>query len=256
MMDQIIDGSSADGYTTVGIPSAIYDIDTLYERDGSWSQSDLVLRINNGLHVINHLGHGSPDYAMKLYNPDIMSELTNTDQCFVYSQTCLAGHFDGTECWAETLNIKTDHGGFAVVMNARYGWGTGYSTDGPSQRFDREFWDAVFGEGMPELGRANQDSKEDNLYRISDECMRWCTYELNLFGDPTVAVKGVTGLKVTPSDDFVSEGPGGGPFTPHRLQRHRESVVGDHHQRLRHTGRRRRYRWRHRFDQRHCRDAA
>ena len=44
--------------------------------------------------------------------------------------------------------------------------------------------------------------------------MRWCTYELNLFGDPTVAVKGVTGLKVTPSDDFVSEGPGGGPFTP------------------------------------------
>ena len=191
MMDQMIDGSSADGYTTVGIPSSAYSIDTLYERDGSWSQSDLVSRINSGLHIINHLGHGSPDYAMKLYNSDITSQLTNTDLCFVYSQTCLAGHFDGTDCWAETMNIKTDSGGFAVIMNARYGWGSGYSTDGPNQRFDREFWDAVFDEGIPQLGPANHDSKEDNLYRINQECMRWCTYEINLFGDPTVSVQGV-----------------------------------------------------------------
>ncbi|MBU0637602.1 MAG: hypothetical protein KKB50_01960 [Planctomycetes bacterium] len=191
MMDQIIDGSSADGYTTVGIPSGIYDIDTLYERDGSWSQSDLVTRINAGLHVINHLGHGSPDYAMKLYDSDIIADLTNDDLCFVYSQTCLAGHFDGTDCWAEYMNIKTDNGGFGVVMNARYGWGSSYSTDGPSQRFDREFWDAVFGEGLQQLGPANHDSKEDNIYRISDSCMRWCTYELNLFGDPTVRIQGV-----------------------------------------------------------------
>ena len=72
-------------------------------------------------------------------------DLTNTDLCFVYSQTCLAGHFDGTDCWAETANIKTDYGAFAVVMNARYGWGEYNSTDGPSGRFNREFWDAVFG---------------------------------------------------------------------------------------------------------------
>ena len=190
MMEQLIDGCSADGYTTVGIPSSLYTVDELFERDMSWSQADIINRIDAGVHILNHLGHGSPDYAMKLYDSDI-SSLSNTDLCFVYSQTCLAGHFDGTDCWAEYMNLKTDNGGYAVIMNARYGWGSGYSTDGPNQRFNREFWDAVFGEGKMELGRANHDSKEDNLYRVNQECMRWCYYEINLFGDPTVAVKGV-----------------------------------------------------------------
>ncbi len=196
MMLQIVDGSSADGYTTVGIPSDVYSVEGLYEQDYTWPRSDLTSRINAGLHVINHLGHGSPDYAMKLYDNHVISDLTNTDHCFVYSQTCLAGHFDGTDCWAEYMNIKTDAGAFAVIMNARYGWGSNYSTDGPSQRFDREFWDAVFStsEGKAELGAANHDSKEDNIYRINESCMRWCTYELTLFGDPTVTVRGVRTL--------------------------------------------------------------
>jgi hypothetical protein len=44
------------------------------------------------------------------------------------------------------------------------------------------------------LACANQDSKEDNLYRINEECMRWCYYEINLFGDPTVSFPGVVSL--------------------------------------------------------------
>jgi len=167
----------------------------------------LTTRINGGLHVVNHLGHGSPDYAMKLYDSDVMSQLTNADHCLVYSQTCLAGHLDGTDCWAEYMNIKTDHGAFAVIMNARYGFGAFNSTDGASQRYNREFWDAVFnpGEGKPELGRANHDSKEDNLYRINESYMRWCYYELNLFGDPTVSLSGVKAV--------AFEYPGGIPET-------------------------------------------
>jgi len=198
-MEELEDGSDAHGYTTVGIPTGEFDIDELFERDwpgNDWPQSELTSRINDGLHIVNHLGHGSPDYAMKLYNPDVMSTLTNTDHIFVYSQTCLAGHFDGTDCWAETITIKTDYGAFAVVMNARYGWGDYNTTDGPSQRFNREFWDAVYNpaENMREIGRANQDSKEDNLYRLDEECMRWCYYELNVFGDPMVAIKSADGI--------------------------------------------------------------
>lgn len=198
-LDELIDSASTHGYSTIGIPSDQYIIDRLYDRDwpgNDWPKSELISRINEGRHILNHLGHGSPDYAMKLNNSDIMNSLTNDDLCFFYSQTCLAGHFDGTDCWAEYMNIKTDNGGFAGIMNARYGWGRFNSTDGPSQRFNREFWDAVFNtaEGMPELGRANQDSKEDNLYRINEDCMRWCYYELNLFGDPTIAIKGVRGV--------------------------------------------------------------
>ena len=67
-------------------------------------------------------------------------------------------------------------------MNARYGFFWSFSTDGDSQRYNREFWDAVFGENITEIGRANQDSKEDNLYIINRSTMRWCYYQLNLFG--------------------------------------------------------------------------
>ena len=142
------------------------------------------------------------------------SIISKTDKFAVI--VCLAGHLDGTDCWAETMNIKTDHGAFALVMNARFGWGDWDTTDGPSQRFNREFWDAVFDESMPEISKANQDSKEDNLYRINEPCMRWCTYELNLFGDPAVAIQGaeVTGMKVTPRDSFDTQGMSGGPFSP------------------------------------------
>lgn len=199
MMDQMVDGSSADGYTTVGIPADQYSIDYLYDRDWSgndWPATEFHARVNNGLHIINHLGHGSTNWAFKMTTSEIHSAFSNNNHCFLYSQACYSGQFDGVDGWAENMNIKTDYGGFAVIMNARYGWGTGYSTDGPSQRFDRKFWDAVFNlsEGKPELGRANHDSKEDNLYRINEDCMRWCYYELTLFGDPTVAFRGASGI--------------------------------------------------------------
>ena len=192
-MDEMIDGSTAYGYGTMGIPSSTYLIDYLYDRDWpeeDWPVSELIERINSGVHIINHLGHGIEKETMKLELVPIMYQLSNTDYCFIYSQACLAGHFDGPDCWAEYLNVKSDYGAFALIMNSREGWGVHNSTDGPSQRFAREFWDAVYNpsESKPQLGRAFQDSREDNLYRIDEVAMRWCYYTMNLFGDPTVAL--------------------------------------------------------------------
>jgi hypothetical protein len=217
--EEFIDGSSNHGYTTVGFPTDTYNVVTLFERDGNWSQLDLLNHFENGIHMLNHMGHGSETGAMKLDTSDIMNDVHNDDLFFVYSQTCLAGHLDGLDCWAEYMHIKIDEGAFALIMNARYGWGEFDSTDGPSQRYDREFWDAVFSdaEGFAEVGRANQDSKEDNIYRVNDRAMRWCHYELNLFGDPTLAFREVTGMGVSPSHAFASEGPHGGPFTPDEM---------------------------------------
>ncbi len=210
-LDELVDGSSANGYFTVGIPSGSYTIEKLYDRDWEghyWPQSELVSRINDGVHIISHFGHGSIGSAMKMNTGTILSLLSNTDLCFIYSQACLSGHFDGTDCWAEYMNIKTDHGAFAVIMNARYGWGLHESTDGPSQRFNREFWDAVFNpaEAKTRLGWANQLSKEDNLYRIDESCMRWCYYELTLFGDPTIAFKGADTCIDGDGDDVCDVG--------------------------------------------------
>ena len=186
-MDEMVYGSNAH-YTTVGFPSSEYTIDTLYDRDWpghNWPKSEIVSRINNGARIINHLGHSSYSYNMKMDNSDV-SSLSNSDPCFVYSQGCMAGGFDNDDCIAEYFTVKTDNAAVAVIMNARYGWCVKGSTDGPSQHFHRQFWDAIFGESIPEIGKANHDSKEDNLNRINGGCMRWCYYQTNLFGDPTL----------------------------------------------------------------------
>ncbi len=195
--DEMINGSSEHGYTTVGVPNDEYNISKLYDRDwpdfdihhpwsSGWPTSELVNRINNNIHFINHLGHGWYEHCMGLYNTNVY-DLTNEKPCFIYSQSCMAGGFDQDDCIAETFTVKTTYGAIAGVWNARYGVGVYNSTDGPSQRFDREFWDAVFGENITVMSKANQDSKEDNLYRINEMFMRWCYYQLNYFGDPAIA---------------------------------------------------------------------
>ena len=198
-LDQLVNGSSDDGYTTVGIPSDDYIINKVYDAPGYyWPKSEIISLINNGVHIINHLGHAYYDYNMKMSISDI-SSLKNTENfCFVYSQGCMAGGFDnpqGYDCIAEYFTVKNPHGAFAGIWNARYGWFWSYSTDGDSQRFHREFWDAVFGENIKEIGRANHDSKEDNLYMIQRSCIRWVYYGTNLFGDPAVAFLNSSGQK-------------------------------------------------------------
>ncbi len=189
-MDQLIDNCTDDGYSTVGIPSDEYTIDTLYDRDwqnNDWPKSEIIDRVNNGVHIINHLGHSNYEYNLKMHYEDLY-DFTNTDLCFVYSQGCMSGGFDYdySDSIAEHFTVKIDSGAFAGIWNARYGWFWSNSTDGDSQRFHRQFWDAVFGENTPEIGKANQDSKEDNLYIITRSCIRWCYYGLNLFGDPSL----------------------------------------------------------------------
>jgi hypothetical protein len=188
-MDQLINTCTDDGYTTIGIPDDEYNITKLYDSPSyKWGYSEIMSIINNGVHIINHLGHSWYDYNMRMYLYDV-SYLTNNNPCFIYSQGCMAGGFDdpqGYDCIAEQFTIKTVHGAFAGIWNARYGFFWSYSTDGDSQRFHRQFWDAVFGENIPEIGKANHDSKEDNLPIIGRSCIRWVYYETNLFGDPAL----------------------------------------------------------------------
>ena len=186
-MDQMINGSTTN-YYTVGIPSTNYNIEKLYDREwvyNNWPKSEIINKINSGSKIINHLGHSSYNYNMKIENEDV-DLLTNQNPLFIYSQGCNAGGFDNGDCIAEYLTVKTDKAAFAVIMNARYGWGVKGGTDGASQRYHRQFWDAIFGENITEIGKANQDSKEDNIFLIFRDCMRWCFYETNLLGDPTL----------------------------------------------------------------------
>ncbi len=188
-MEELVNGSSHHGYTTVGIPESQYSTIRLYDQlwgyPPGWPASALISEVNAGVTIINHLGHSGSDYNMRIYTDDV-DALTNTVTPFVYSQGCYAGAFDQGDCIAEHWTVKTPHAGFAVIMCARYGWGVIGSTDGANQRFHRYFWDAVFSRNITSLGWANQDSKEKNVHRINGGCMRWVYYEMNLFGDPAL----------------------------------------------------------------------
>jgi hypothetical protein len=188
-MNQLINGSSDDGYTTVGIPDSDYNIITYYDDVNPWDASDLMAAINSGMHYINHLGHASPDYNMKMMTYDV-DELTNTKYCFIFTQGCDSGWFDGQDCIAEEFTAKTIHGAFAGVWNARYGFFWSYSTDGDSQRIHRQLWDAVFAENLSTVGAALMDAKADNIFIVNRSCIRWCIYETNLFGDPALDLRG------------------------------------------------------------------
>ena len=189
-MDELVNESEANGFYTKGIPYEDNHIMKLYDRHDIWPKETMFDFLNNDTHIVNHLGHAWYDMNLKLKIDDVCS-LTNNDYFFVYSQGCMSGGFDnpeGYDCIAEYFTVKTNHGAFAGIWNARNGWYQEYGTDGSSQRYHRQFWDAVYGEKITTLSKANQDSKEDNLFAISKTYMRICYYELNFFGDPTLGL--------------------------------------------------------------------
>jgi hypothetical protein len=179
--------------STYGIPSDQYSITPLYERDMNWNYTDILNEINSGVNIINHVGHGAPNGAMKLSTYDIQMILNNTNKYgLFYSQSCHSGQLEEVdECVAEAWVNAEKAGGFAAIMNTGLGYGDTFGYDGPDNRYAREFFDAIFShkEDISRIGKANQDSKEDNYFRIDEENMYHVYYDTLLFGDPYVKIK-------------------------------------------------------------------
>ncbi|MCD4793369.1 MAG: T9SS type A sorting domain-containing protein [Bacteroidales bacterium] len=209
---QIETGGTFNGYTTTGI-SDNFSIEQLYEQDANWTKSQLYSQFNTtGINLLNHLGHCNVTYCMTLNNPDINTTNFQNNGVtrgygIVYSQGCYCGSFDNrsssgshgsTDCFSEDMSGFVN-GTSAMITNSRYGWGDDTGTDGASQYFDRQFFDAVFGEDITKIGDANADSKEDNAAYFSQQLIRWCAYQLTLFGDPTMDI-----WTATPTDMTVS----------------------------------------------------
>jgi len=216
-LEELINGCNTNFHATVGIPSIDvypdigFNFGKVYDHEweengwirpfpggGGFPKTEVISRINDGVHIINHVGHASTSDNLKLTRSD-MSKLNNDKYCFIYSQGCDSGNFNyeggvrGPDCIAEYLTVKNPRGAFAGIWNTGFGWYNKNCTDGKSQRFHREFWDAIFSESsndpdMKRLGVANQDSRDDLVHLINFPAMRWCYFELTLFGDPAVSL--------------------------------------------------------------------
>ncbi len=199
-MDEVYDPCDRYNYETSGIPER-FQRTNLYDRDAVWSAvNDLAPLMSDGNHFVHHLGHANTRYNMKFNAGDLNDDLlTNNgvDNGFniVWTQGCYCGAFDNrttevgnytNDCITEVFTHKLDNGPVAFISNSRYGWGSGGNTDGASQHFHREFVDAMFDENITRIGATNQDSKEDVAPWMDSGVMRWCYWEINLFGDPAM----------------------------------------------------------------------
>ena len=196
-MEQLRNGATADGLTSLGFENSPYadtfDTDrTLYDSDAAiWTGSNSLAFLNQNLHCVNSLGHGDAKTCLKLslYQTATQTALrafTNTVPYFVYSQACSSGAFDTQDCFAEQL-VTVSNAAFAAVMNAREGWEYPSAIGGYSHRFHRCFWDAALRGNATRLGEINEYSRRMCLFLLSaysPRYWRWVYYELNLFGDP------------------------------------------------------------------------
>jgi hypothetical protein len=166
----------------------------LYDKDGTWYKNDILNHINSNLNYwINHLGHSSVTYNMKMSNGDVYS-MNNTKYLLVYSQGCYSGSIDSryssgsygsTDCFGEAItNSYANRGAFAYIGNSRYGWyNPGSYVYGASNLAHKEFVEAIFHEDKTTIiGEANQKSKTD--LPLYSGLYRWIAFETNLLGCP------------------------------------------------------------------------
>ncbi len=207
--DEIRLGCTNYGYATTGFP-ANFTVNTLYDMNSYWSaMGDLLPILNQGTHLVNHLGHANNTYCMKFYAGNVNDiNMTNNgvDQGYyiMYSQGCYAGAFDNrtpggtyTSDAIQEAFTTIMNGAVAYLGNSRYGWGSYNNTNGASQYYDRQFFDALFGEAISNIGWTNADSKEDCIPFLAGATY-WVYYEMNLLGDPALDIWTGQPLSFTP----------------------------------------------------------
>ncbi|MCF7912890.1 MAG: T9SS type A sorting domain-containing protein [Candidatus Cloacimonetes bacterium] len=200
-----------------------FQVNTLYEREGTYSEYGVTMAINEGAGFLNHLGHSNEGFVFGQTRPSA-ADYYNTEYGFGYSQGCYPAAFDEatgqtSECIVENFIIRPA-GFFEFIGNSRYGWySPGQPASGPSQQYHLPFMQAIFTYDLREFGKALAYSREvmaDAAIEYSH--LRWVHYELTLMGDPSISLK-------VPNPDFPfiapeepiytdTEGDGDGAINP------------------------------------------
>jgi hypothetical protein len=143
--------------------------------------------MNSGYQLAHVAAHGNPT-TFSVMDYSECNGLSNGFRKlnYVSSIACQSGWFDGQECLAEGL-VKAPNGGcIAVMLNSRYGFGypPGF---GPSEILDLQFYRQFVNREGYQFGTLCASCKDYSQgLSLNQEVWRWCVYELNLFGDPTL----------------------------------------------------------------------
>jgi Peptidase family C25/FlgD Ig-like domain len=200
-----------------------FQVNTLYQREETYSEYGVTMAINEGAGFLNHLGHSNEGFVFGQTRPSA-ADYYNTEYGFGYSQGCYPAAFDEatgqtSECIVENFIIRPA-GFFEFIGNTRYGWySPGQPANGPSQQYHLPFIQGIFTYDLREFGKALAYSQEEMAdAAIEYSHLRWVHYELTLMGDPSIALK-------EPNEDFPfiipeqpiytdTEGDGDGAINP------------------------------------------
>ena len=169
--------------------------------------------INSGYHFCHPTAHGNATglYDMQgrtIYSTSVAGGQTNsTRPTIMNSIACISGNFEYSDCLAEALMNNSGGGAVAVMMNSREGWGTPPSM-GPSEKIDNKFYDFYFRRDSLDIGVTHARSKDFYVYQAQSQGVwRWCYWDLNLFGDPNMALwKDTPGTLAADQPDTVETG--------------------------------------------------
>ncbi len=148
--------------------------------------------INRGYHYCHPAAHGDDvglyhESGIPIYTTSQANSQTNSTRLTIMNSiACYPGNFEYSDCLAEVLMNNSNGGCVGVIMNSRYGWGTP-PIMGPSEKLSVRFYDFLFLRDSIEIGKAHSRSKD--YYQASAQAnnvYRWCVYELNLFGNPSL----------------------------------------------------------------------
>ena len=166
-----------------------FTVDTLYEYDQAWDTPEIIAAMNTDTYAIyNHLGHSNGGIVMQTHQDEYDAQLTNDNFFFAYSQGCWPGYLGPGGSVAEHLTTHTRHGAAAGMFNSTYGWYYSGWSSGPSQDLNVQFWDALFGEGINQIGAMNADSHTDNAGQAGTWYYLAVIYGTTIFGDPSLEI--------------------------------------------------------------------
>ena len=145
--------------------------------------------VTRGYQLGHVAAHGSPT-SFSVMSISQISGLSNghSKLVFLNSIACQSGWFDGKECIAESLMNCRNGGCIANMFNSRYGFGYPPAF-GPSEMLDLQFYRYFVNGDAFQFGSLCSMSKDHfQSLTMGQEVWRWCVYELNLFGDPSLQV--------------------------------------------------------------------
>ncbi len=175
------------------VPERFDPITKLYTHLGNENAAAAREALNRGYNIINHDGHAW--YTLlsvgdgSLKKADMDNLRNGPKYSILFSIGCWPAAFD-YDCIAEHFLTNPLGGGVAFVGNSRYGWGSpGNPLYGYSDRFDQQFFKQLFVEYNNHIGVALSAAKAVYVpFARQENVYRWCEYELNLLGDPEMAV--------------------------------------------------------------------